>query len=199
MTLSGIAESGDEIANRLPRTTARPQIPDVSWVGGTVIPKPRLPGPGQIVEGFTAPPPNVHLAPTVIAAVEEAWRRHSVSPIRIIKRTEPTQDRFHALQQWEGVVDTIKNATFVAVLVDRTTEGPDEEVEFDISEVASGDRNLIAPGAVFYWSVGYRTSATGVRFRASVISFRRLPAWTEKERQQARERAQDIARTLDWR
>jgi len=198
MTISSIAQSGDEIANNAPRVTSTPRIPDISWVGGKVVPMPGVPESGQIIEAFTAPPPDDQLAPTVTGATEQAWLRNSVTPIRIVRRSEPTQDRFHALQQWEGVVDTVHDGTFIARLVDRTAEGPDEEAEFDVTEPPFGDRNLIAPGAVFYWSVGYRTSATGTRSRTSIVSFRRLPAWTEKEKQQARERAREIARALDW-
>jgi hypothetical protein len=121
-----------------------------------------------------------------------------VTPIQVVRSPEPKSDHFHALQQWVGVVDRVEDGTFIARLEDRTTEGPDEQAEFDVSEIPSGDQDLVAPGAVFYWSVGYRTSATGTRSRASAISFRRLPAWTEEERKQAQKRAQEIAEELDW-
>jgi hypothetical protein len=46
--------------------------------------------------------------------------------------------------------------------------------------------------------VGYGISASGTRSRASIISFRRLPAWTEVEKRQVKERAQLIAKELGW-
>jgi hypothetical protein len=115
-----------------------------------------------------------------------------------VESARPKRARFQALQQWEGVVDEVNDGSFVARLVDRTAKEPDEEAEFDLGEVPTGDRELVVPGAIFYWSVGYRTAATGTRSRVSIISFRRLPAWTEAEKLQARERAEEIAKALDW-
>jgi hypothetical protein len=198
MTLQGVAFRSDQAANDVTPQTSRPQLLDLSWVGGRPTPKPPIPDAGQEIEDFTAPPPNIELAPTVTNSAEQAWRGAPATPTRVVKTARATQDHFHALQQWEGVVDAINDGTFFARLVDRTAEGPDEQAEFDLAEVPAGDRELIAPGAVFYWSVGYRTSATGTRSRASVISFRRLPAWTEAEKRQAKERARQIARALDW-
>jgi hypothetical protein len=138
------------------------------------------------------------LAPTVTGSAEQAWRNNPVISVRVIERAKVKEDRFLALQQWEGVVDSVNDGGFVARLVDRTAGEPDEEAEFDLAEVPPGDRDLVASGAVFYWSVGYRIAATGTRLRASIISFRRLPAWTEAERRQARERSEKIAEALDW-
>jgi hypothetical protein len=102
------------------------------------------------------------------------------------------------LQEWEGTVDSIGDRTFVARLVDRTSPGPDEEAEFDIDEVSRGDRDLLAPGAIFYWSIGYRDSASGSRSRTSLLTFRRLPAWTDEEKRQAEKTADEIIEVLDW-
>jgi hypothetical protein len=198
MTLQDIMVRSDQATNDVTPQTSRPQLLDVSWVGGRPVPKPPIPDTGQVIEDFTAPPPNVGLAPTVTNSAEQAWRGAPVTPISVLERARPEQDRFHALQQWEGVVDAINDGTFTARLVDRTADEPDEEVEFDLTEVPTGDRDLVTVGAVFYWSVGYHTSATGTRSRVSVISFRRLPAWTEAEKRQARERAEQIAEALDW-
>jgi hypothetical protein len=198
MNEHGMEIRSDHTANEGSLATSRPEVRDVSWVGGRPMPKPPIPHAGQVLEDLTAPPPNIELASTVTGSAELAWRDAPASPVRVIRPTRAKQDHFHALQQWEGVVDAISDGGFFARLVDRTAEAPDEEAEFDLTEIATGDRELVSPGAVFYWSVGYRISATGTRSRASIISFRRLPAWTEAEKHQAKERAQLIARELDW-
>jgi hypothetical protein len=198
MTLQEMAQGSDQTANEAGPATSQPQLLDVSWVGGRPAPKPPIPHAGQVIENLTAPPPNIELAPTVTGSAQQAWRHAPVSQIRVIESTTAKEERFHALQQWEGVVDAVSDGTFLARLVDRTADGPDEEAEFDFAEIPSGDRELVSPGAVFYWSVGYGTSASGTRSRASIISFRRLPAWTEVEKRQAKERAQLIAKELGW-
>jgi hypothetical protein len=188
----------DQPGNTISPSTSAPQQLDLSWIGGRPIPKPPIPDIGQVIQDATGPPPTVSLAPTVTGSAEQAWRNNPVNSVRVVERARVKEDRFHALQQWEGVVDGVNDGSFVARLVDRTAGEPDEEAEFDLAEVPAGDRDLVVPGAVFYWSVGYRTSATGTRLRASIMSFRRLPAWTEAEKGQARERAEEIAKALDW-
>jgi hypothetical protein len=198
MTLQDIIRRGDPAANVVPRQTSRSHPLDISWVGGRPLPKPPIPDTGQVIQEPTGPPPNVALAPTVTGSAEQAWRGAAATPIRVVESAKPKQERFHALQQWEGVVDSTNGRSFVAKLVDRTADEPDEEAEFDLAEVPPGDRELVVAGAVFYWSVGYRTSATRTRSRVSIISSRRLPAWTEAEKRQARESAEKIAKALDW-
>ncbi|MGQ0465468.1 MAG: hypothetical protein ACT4QG_09120 [Sporichthyaceae bacterium] len=52
----------------------------------------------------------------------------------------------------------------------------DEEaiVEFDLAEIAEGDRPLCEIGARFYWSIGYTTAPGGSRSRTSRLHFRRI-------------------------
>ena len=71
-------------------------------------------------------------------------------------------------------------------------EAPEEEVTFSIQEISESDRGLAMPGAVFYWSVGYEDSLQGQRTRKSTIRFRRLPTWTEKELNKARQEAHSL-------
>jgi hypothetical protein len=52
---------------------------------------------------------------------------------------------------------------------------------------------LMASGAVFYWSVGYRETLWGQRERVSAIRFRRLPAWTTSDLDEVRRKAKQLA------
>ena len=86
---------------------------------------------------------------------------------------------FHPLQQWEGTVTEIAESEFIAELRDLTElANPREEATFDLGEVSPADQQLLVPGAVFHWRVGYRTSASGQRERVSQLRFIRSPAWT---------------------
>jgi hypothetical protein len=93
----------------------------------------------------------------------------------------PPQARFRSLQSWEGRVVEVLKDSFVGVLADMTMPGVEEQVELDLEEVTPDDLPLVQPGAVFYWSIGYRAEPSGTRSRASEIRFRRLPRWSEAE------------------
>jgi hypothetical protein len=91
------------------------------------------------------------------------------------------QAHIRSLQSWEGrVLDVLKDS-FVAIVTDLTMPGVEEQVELDLEEVTPDDLPLVRPGAVFYWSIGYRDEPSRSRSRVSVIRFRRLPRWSERE------------------
>lgn len=108
------------------------------------------------------------------------------------------QDSFIALQKWEGVVLQVMEEYFLARLIDLTNEGPDEEAELPIEEISQEDLDLVKPGAVFYWSIGYLDRCSGQRTRASVIRFRRLPAWNSEEIEAAKQEAGRIQEFIGW-
>jgi hypothetical protein len=98
--------------------------------------------------------------------------------------------RFSVRQFFEGVVTAVneRDGTFTATIVDRTDSTlPDEAVEIGRSEVDDQDWELIAPGACFYWYIGYKTANRG-RERVGEIRFRRLPRLTESELLEGRRR-----------
>ena len=79
----------------------------------------------------------------------------------------PTQESpytFHLLQQWEGTVTELGEGEFTAELRDLTDPtNYREEAVFGLDDVSPDDRSLFALGAVFRWSIGYRTSTAGQR------------------------------------
>lgn len=90
----------------------------------------------------------------------------------------PSPYRFELLQQWEGTVGDMRGDEFDATIADLTEPSrPEEHATFPLEEVSEGDLKLVGPGAVFRWSIGYRTR-NGQKERVSNISFLRLPAWS---------------------
>ncbi len=80
------------------------------------------------------------------------------------------------LQEWEGVVSEVREDTLVARLIDVTCrDSPEEEAVFLIEDVRRDDLELLRPGAVFRWIIGYDVKRDGAKRRASQIVFRRLP------------------------
>ena len=102
------------------------------------------------------------------------------------------------LQRWVGRVEFVKNDTFCAFLVDAMNSGnPAEEVELECREVSESDRPLLAEGATFYWSIGYRDTQEGQRERISTIRFARQPRLSEVDQKQIFEEADRLAAFLE--
>ena len=100
---------------------------------------------------------------------------------------------FRLLQQWEGTVTEIAGGEFTAELRDLTDPNNyREEATFELDEVSPGDQRLLVLGAVFRWSIGYRTSAAGQRERVSQLRFVRIPGWRRSAVEEIRRRATQL-------
>src|SRR5436309_10991848 len=102
----------------------------------------------------------------------------------IIRRPLPPdpQERLIVLQRWEGAVVARNGTEFTAILRDLTeARQPEEEVTISFAELADDDRTLVAPGAVFYWTIGYKVKLSGNRERVASLRVRRLPAFRERD------------------
>lgn len=108
-----------------------------------------------------------------------------------------TRDSFEVLQRFDGIVLSITNDSFVARLTDKTHSGSDEEAEIPLAEVTRGDRELVKPGAMFYWVIGYRREAYGQISRSSVIRFQRVPPWSDADIERAQKEAETFLSFLD--
>ncbi len=116
------------------------------------------------------------------------------SPIVLPRPARKPQPRFKALQLFEGTVTEAGEEAFVATLRDQTDPAdPLQRATISIDNVWESDRDLIAPGAVFYWSIGYRIEPHGQRSLTSNLRFRRLPAWTPSDLR----RTEDVASSLN--
>ena len=101
-------------------------------------------------------------------------------PIYVVPET-PTEYYFETLQQWEGTVTDVSDDQFVAILRSLSGDITDKRVTIDCEEVSAPDQQLVLPGAVFYWTIGYRIEFHGQKSSISTIKFRRLPNWTRRE------------------
>lgn len=104
---------------------------------------------------------------------------------------------FKLLQAWEGVVVSVSEAEFVAKIRDRTNrDNPEEEVTLPKEDISPSEKDQIVPGAVFYWSIGYKDAPGEPRRRVSQIRFRRLPAWSQTEISMANKYAETLRRAF---
>jgi hypothetical protein len=100
-------------------------------------------------------------------------------------------------QLWEGTVIECHNGSFVGRVVDLTNHAnPEELVTFDLEELSEEDRELVQPGAAFYWTVGVEQSRAGQIKNVEMFNFRRLPRWTSSAIREAEKRAAEIALLL---
>jgi hypothetical protein len=119
------------------------------------------------------------------------------SPSSVDTSNRP-QEILIALQRWEGVVLDVDDACFVVRLIDVPGEHDDEEVKLSREELSDFDVELLEPGAILYWTIGYRQQLRGSRERVSRIRLRRVPAWTERQLTEAQQSAADLAHELGW-
>jgi hypothetical protein len=124
----------------------------------------------------------------------EAIVRPSVVWVPVIPQT---REGFDVLQKFEGTVQSVQGDSFVARLVDKTNSVPEEEAEIPLAEIMPGDRELVKPGAVFYWVIGYRREEHGQLSRSSMIRFQRLPSWSPAEVERAKKAAETFLSFLD--
>jgi hypothetical protein len=122
-----------------------------------------------------------HDRETISVGDRESLERtvHRFKPV--FRKPPVPREFFYAIQRWEGYVITVGEETFVARLVDLAGGLPEEEAEFYLDDVSDGDLELVRPGNVFYWSLGYRISATRQRSKVSLLRFRRLPRWSSRD------------------
>jgi hypothetical protein len=102
-------------------------------------------------------------------------------PIRL--RELPPRSVFAPIEEWEGTVLSVEPDSFIARLVNKSgSQVPEEEGQFTMAQLSSTeDRGLVAPGSIFYFSIGYEESPSGQRRTSAFLRFRRLPAWTSAE------------------
>ncbi|KKC32645.1 hypothetical protein [Devosia psychrophila] len=132
-----------------------------------------------------------------------AWRKaHTLyAHVRANREEKGPSSQFVALQEWEGYVEKIVegNDTFTARLTDKTNPDDSFEVgEFDLTDVASDDYELVRVGGVFRWVLGYRTFSTGRTEKSSSLIFRRLPAWRKATLARNKIEARELANSIRW-
>ena len=110
----------------------------------------------------------------------------------------PREITFYPLQEWEGYVVAVGEDVFTARILDLTagSQYEEEEADFPIEDLSESDLNLLRPGAVFRWAIGYQRSRGGTKRRVSQIVFRQLPQWTAYELEENRRKAKELGALL---
>ena len=135
-------------------------------------------------------PPKNHALPLT------SMNQPAPAPLRYVLPVPPARKElytFRLLQQWEGTVTEIADGEFTAELRDLTDPANyREEATFERDEVSPDDQPLLALGAVFRWSIGYKTSNAGQRERVSQLRFVRIPGWRKSAVEEIERRATQL-------
>jgi hypothetical protein len=113
----------------------------------------------------------------------------------VIRYPGPAREspREMVMQEWEGQVQEVGEWVFTARLVDLTQNSKEETEEADLplDYLGEADRDLVVPGALFRWIIGYNW-ANGEKQPFTRIVMRRLPIWTEREVKSADQEAAEL-------
>lgn len=114
--------------------------------------------------------------------------------VQAIPLPSAAAQQFEQLKHWEGTVTEIREREFVATLRDLGDQEDPSRIEavFDVEEVSPGDQHLLAPGAVFTWTIARETSIVGQVRNVDFMRFLRLPAWSTREVESVRRRAEEL-------
>jgi hypothetical protein len=178
-------------------TPTRSEIVETRMGFAQVLGKPRRPQPDReqsIPAGTTMALRNAGWK--ALTTLHHAETPEETAPI-VVPPLRGLTERFHLLQLWEGVVQAITEDGLVVTLVDKTNRHyPDEEATIPLAEIPEDDYSLLQPGAVLYWSIGYKEGPGQPRERISRIRVRRLPAWSKADIARAHTRAQQLLADL---
>lgn len=86
------------------------------------------------------------------------------------------------IQIWEGVILSVdfERGIMTVKLTDRGGLIGDHTADIELQWVSNQDRDLLRPGAVFYWTM-FKETKRGSVSNSQEIRFRRLPSWTKRQ------------------
>jgi hypothetical protein len=127
-------------------------------------------------------------------SAQEAQR---IQPLERVPEARLGKRAFAPLSHWEGVVESVSEFGFRGRLLPfeqgRPLRGRVEFSDFAFADLAEeSDRDLVAPGAVFYWTIGRSRQRSGTLQNASLVRFRRTPPPSQEQKRIARALAKEI-------
>ena len=93
-----------------------------------------------------------------------------------------TWPRTAPIQIWEGEVLSVDQdaGTMRVLLSAKIGNVPDHTAEINLEWVVEQDKDLVRPGAVFYWTL-YKETKRGSINNGQELRFRRLPTWSKNQ------------------
>jgi hypothetical protein len=115
----------------------------------------------------------------------------------VVSKLVSSHENFFLLEKWDGIVIDADAETFSARLQRFDDGGHPISAVFSKDEIMPGQRDQIAIGAPFVWTIGYRDIGT-TRHRESQIYFRRLGNWEPREISAGVKRSTALIESIGW-
>lgn len=131
------------------------------------------------------------LPPLAIRGLDDrVLNKPAVDALRTATKAVQAFDEVRAapIEVWEGEVKSVNSQNEVMHVYLRSKVGhfPDHAAEISLEWVTPQDKDLVRPGAVFYWSL-YKETRRGSIRNSQELRFRRLPNWSKSQIQRIRE------------
>jgi hypothetical protein len=148
------------------------------------------------------PPPETRAAEQVPTTARDRVHKSVVVDVGLRRQPQPLpgdENYFKVIKAWEGVVEEVGANTFFATMRDRSeaNDRGKQVFEIEIEDVPEGDRTLIVEGGIFFLTVGYDISRGGQRTKGARVVFRRMPRWSRRDIERAREREVELGNILE--
>lgn len=120
---------------------------------------------------------------TVPALDDAALNKSRVNVRRTASSLAPIDELYAApIEMWEGEVKSVDATlkTMHVYLRSKIGHTADHSAEIDLEYVAEQDKDLVRPGAVFYWTI-FKTTNTGSVWNSQELRFRRRPNWSQAQ------------------
>jgi hypothetical protein len=140
--------------------------------------------PQDMLAASESEPANTQTSRTPLATMLE-------TSYKTFAAVDTPREPYDLKQKWEGYVLEVGQETFRARLTAIAGEPGQHIANIYLAEVDNAEKDLVKPGSIFYWSIGYRDLTSGRR-RESFIRFQRLPYRSERDFVAARQRGREL-------
>ena len=137
-------------------------------------------------------------SPVAVPGLDDALLNRSVIDTLKATRVVHAIDEVRAapIEVWEGEVKSVDyDAQMMYVyLRSKFTQAPDHSGEIALEWITDQDKDLVRPGAVFYWTL-YKETRRGSIRNSQELRFRRLPSWSKNQLQRIEAEASKLFQT----
>jgi hypothetical protein len=176
--------AGRPFFSALPRTPPKPPASEPAFAE-----PPNTLRPAHQKVGFEPFAPVSRSAPRVArdnSRKAQLW----VDPVTAPASTESFRTPLLRIVERIGRVTAVGEEVFEALVAGWGLATDEDLATFRLISVPPEDRDIVSPGATFYWTVGYQEDTAGRWLGVSFITMRRLPSrWLKDQRRRAQIRA----------
>lgn len=109
-----------------------------------------------------------------------------------INRRVDNPDKYKLLGEWVGIVEEIHDQYFVANVRDSLNPHHSRELaEFNNDDILNSELKHLATGAIFYWTIGYKTT-NNTKYKVSNINFRKSLPISNSLKEKAQEQSNKL-------